>query len=264
MNSLRQVTLGILAALVSVAIIFGSLMMAFVESGVRLALPPSNTPLLSSSITPSLTPMPGTPTAVPVSDTPLPSETPTVTLTPSCTPPAGWSTITVQPGDTLESLAQAYNTTVKKLKAANCLMTNDLIPGTDFFVPGSVPTATEYDCGPPYGWVFYTVRYGDTLSSIARAFGTTVAALQKANCMGSSTFIRAGQQIHVPYHATSTPWISPTPEPTLIPTQSGTPEYPSTLTPMPTPTFTDPIMTPPGTPFPTIGPNPTLIAPQSY
>ena len=258
--------------MVSVAILFGSLMMTFVEGGARIAPPPSETSLPPSPIAPSQTPMPGTPTAIPLTDTPLPSETPTVTSTSYCTPPTGWSTIVVQPGDTLESLAQTYNTTVKKLKLANCLLTNDLIPGTLFYVPGMVPTETEYYCGPPSGWVFYTVRSGDTLYSIAQAFGTTVAALQKANCMGSSTAIRTGQQIYVPYHATATPGVSPTP----MPTQTGTPEYPSTPTPVPTPTYTLPNTPPPGpstptlfptlpgTPLPTLDPNSTMIEPIPY
>lgn len=276
MNNLRQVSLGILAALVSVALLFGSLMMAFVEGGARMALPVTETPIPPSTVTPSMTPMPGTPSAVPVTatDTPLPTETPTVTPTPYCTPPEGWSAIIVQPGDTLESLAQTYGTTVKKLMSANCLLTGDLIPGTLLYVPNIAPTATEYDCGPPYGWVFYTVKSGDTLYSIAQAYGTTVAALQRANCMGSSTTIRVGQQLYVPYKVTSTPWTSPTP--TMIPTQSGTPEYPPTLTPVPTPTYTNPEYPTPGpitptffptipaTPLPTLDPDPASVAPIPY
>lgn len=305
MSGFRQMSLGIISALVSVAIIFGSLMMAFVETGARMAMPPSVTPLPPSPAPPTATPIPGMPTVIPVSETPLPSQTFTITPTPPCTPPKGWTAYVVQPGDTLESLAETYNTTVKKLMTANCLLTSDLIPGTLLYVPSmaptatATPTATEYDCGKPYGWVLYTVKSGDTLYSISVTFGTTVAALQQANCMGSSTEIWVGQQINVPYYATSTPWISPTPVPsliptflpTLVPTLTGTPEYPSTPTPVPTPTYTFPdtptpgpttptpqpsvmptlppelptlFPTLPGTPLPTFEPDPTMAEPIPY
>ena len=42
----------------------------------------------------------------------------------------------------------------------------------------------------------YTVRKGDTLSSIARRYGTTASAIQKYNGIG--TKIRAGQKIKIP------------------------------------------------------------------
>jgi LysM repeat protein len=288
MNSYRQVTLGILAVLLSIAIVFGSLMMGFVEGGLRMPVPAGETLLASVFVTPTPSPMPGTPTAIPVSDTPLPSVSPSITMTPFCIPPDGWTAITIQLGDTLASLAQTYDTTIKKLKAANCLLTNDLIPDTLFYVPvpeptSTVPTATVYQCGPPYGWVFYTVQAGDTLYSIADLFDTTVYALQNANCMAGSTLIRIGQQLSVPYHATSTPGTTPTPSETVQPTSTeppfqdtptGTPsqdtptETPSqdTPTPTPMPTFPDPTLlpTPAITPLPTIGPNPTLIVPVPY
>jgi membrane-bound lytic murein transglycosylase D len=44
----------------------------------------------------------------------------------------------------------------------------------------------------------YRVRTGDTLSTIARAHGTSVAALQQANGLGESTKINAGQLITIP------------------------------------------------------------------
>ena len=41
----------------------------------------------------------------------------------------------------------------------------------------------------------YTVKSGDTLSGIARAFGTTVEKLQKANTIVDKDLIYPGQQI---------------------------------------------------------------------
>jgi hypothetical protein len=49
-----------------------------------------------------------------------------------------------------------------------------------------------------------TVRPGDSLSLIACQHSTTVAALQRMNHLGSSTMIKAGQQLTVPIlHPTS-------------------------------------------------------------
>ena len=49
----------------------------------------------------------------------------------------------------------------------------------------------------------YTVRSGDTLNSIAAANGTTVVAIMKANGLGSSEIIRAGQTLKLPSGSTS-------------------------------------------------------------
>jgi LysM repeat protein len=84
------------------------------------------------------------------------------------------------------------------------------------------PTLTTTDpagevCGPPQGWVQYTVQPGDNLYQISLKFRTTVAALQAANCMGGSSIIVAGERIWVPNVATSTPEASNTPTRTNVP-----------------------------------------------
>ena len=47
----------------------------------------------------------------------------------------------------------------------------------------------------------YTVRAGDTLSAIAAAHGTTVAALQSANKISNANLIRVGQKLTIPGRA---------------------------------------------------------------
>jgi len=49
----------------------------------------------------------------------------------------------------------------------------------------------------------YRVRRGDTLAAIARRFGTTVAALQRANDLRSAHLIRIGQVLRVPQPSTT-------------------------------------------------------------
>jgi LysM repeat protein len=82
------------------------------------------------------------------------------------------------------------------------------------------PSATDVNCGPPDGWVIYTVKSGETLFRLAEAFQTTVELLQRANCLGDSTAIIAGQGLFVPNVATITP--SPTLTPSVTPTRTPT------------------------------------------
>ena len=158
---------------------------------------------------------------------------------------------------------------------ANCLITEDLIIGTILYVPGTPPTESPIQCGPPPGWIFYTVKPGDTLFHIGLAFGVTVTELQFANCMGSSTLIRAGTRIFVPNVHTLTPTTEPTqpvpttprpsntpgemPSSTPTPSNTYTPQPPiNSPTPSPTSTSTDvPSTTPTGTPTPTETTTPT-------
>jgi len=59
--------------------------------------------------------------------------------------------------------------------------------------------------------VSYKVVTGDTLGSIATKFGVTVARIQAANAMGTSTVIRVGQTLKIPTAATSSPAVTTSP-----------------------------------------------------
>ncbi len=97
------------------------------------------------------------------------------------------------------------------------------------------PSATAIDCGPPDGWVIYVVKAGETLFGLGGAFQVPVPDLQKANCMGDSVAILAGQGLFVPNRATVTPTITPTPVPTRTPTKTSIPANTNTpVTPAPT------------------------------
>ncbi len=58
----------------------------------------------------------------------------------------------------------------------------------------------EVACTPtqPDGWIVYTINAGDSLSALARRVGTTVEALQRANCIRDPQLIRAGTDIFIP------------------------------------------------------------------
>jgi membrane protease YdiL (CAAX protease family)/LysM repeat protein len=52
-----------------------------------------------------------------------------------CRPPAGWAPYTVQPGDTLSSLALSRSTTVQAIIQANCLPSDLIIANTQLMLP---------------------------------------------------------------------------------------------------------------------------------
>ncbi len=61
--------------------------------------------------------------------------------------------------------------------------------------PNASPTPSSNATRTPYA---YVVQANDTLGAIARRFGTTIAAIQAANRMGSSTTIYVGQTLIIP------------------------------------------------------------------
>jgi LysM repeat protein len=285
MSIRQEIFTGALAAVISIVILAGSLVVANTETRATVAQELSPTPSLTSVPTQIIlvTPLPGEPTYTP-SPSPLPTNTPTEALA-ACPPPAGWMPITVQAGDTFENLAQAYNTSVSALQQANCLDGNTLYPGIRLYVPGTVPP-TEIICVPRSTWVYYTVQPGDTLYKLSQIYGVTVPELQAANCMGSSTNIRVGQKLLVPNvqpNYTPTPFVTPSPQPTatftevppsptftqIPPSPTATSDIPSitpstpTNTPVTataTPTFTATFTDTPVTPTITLTPSPTETA----
>jgi len=258
--------------------VLGSIITALAERDRNDGLPPepttqaTDTPLVTPSMSPTLTRFSSapnitqtdTPTLNPPSATPIPptvTKTKTAAITPSvCTPPHDWRPYFLKPNDTLEKLAQDYGISVGTLKTGNCLQTDRLEPGSVIFVPTEIPTKTNppskpeptktptpvvSTCGPPSGWTQYTVVSGDNLYRLGIAFGVSVADLQWANCMGSSTVIRVGSKLWVPNVQTNTPELTntktplPTQTPSLTPSPTSTATATDTATDTPTETATD-------------------------
>jgi LysM repeat protein len=219
MQTVRQLGVGVIVAIVSVILVIGGVFLSLAETFPSAATPTQIPPTFPESFpTPTSTTIsfPATDTET---TTALPTLTESATLTPvfsptACTPPSGWVRVTTSSGDTVYSLAQRYKTTAENLNAANCLTSAELPVGVALYVP-PVPTVTVIPCGPPFGWVRgYTVRPGDTLFRIALAYNITYPQLQRANCMGSSTTIYTGQRLWVP----NVPPRTPVPGVTVIPT----------------------------------------------
>lgn len=218
MQTVRQLGVGVIVAIVSVILVIGGIFLSLAET-----LPP---PATTTQIPPTFPESFPTPTGTLETATVVATETqtqlPTMTASfalgspTSCTPPSDWILVTTRSGDTVYEIAERYKTTAESLNAANCLTEADLPAGLALYVP-PVPTVTVIPCGPPFGWVrSYIVKRGDTLFSIALSYNTTYPRLQRGNCMGSSTTIYAGQRLWVP----NVPTRTPIPGITIIPPTS--------------------------------------------
>lgn len=148
-------------------------------------------PTATRTLTPTLTPSStATPTA-----TRTPRPTATRTLTPTATPSS-----TVTPTATHTATPTATLTATL----------------TSSPTPSLTPTG---QCGPPAGWVQYTIQRGDTLSGLSVRYRTTIGALRQANCL-TGDVIYAGRLLWVPNvtpRATPTP-VSPSTVPGVNPT----------------------------------------------
>jgi len=101
---------------------------------------------------------------------------------------------TVRYGDNLNSISRMYGVSVQALMAANGIYNPNLIyAGQALCIPGSAPVPPRQPCGP-----YYTVQWGDTLSSIAARYGTTTQAIMYANNIVNPNYIYAGMILYIP------------------------------------------------------------------
>jgi N-acetylmuramoyl-L-alanine amidase len=94
----------------------------------------------------------------------------------------------VQAGDSLWSISKKYGISVDKLKDINNLSSNLLNTGQKLLIKD---TSSSEDVG-----VYYTVKAGDTLYGIAKAYGLSVDDLKKMNGLKNNS-ISIGQKILV-------------------------------------------------------------------
>jgi LysM repeat protein len=238
MSAGREWLTGVLAALISVLLVGGSLVTAAAENRLALALAasPSPGPTQPPTATPILpTARPGEPTFTPSPIPPTATPTTASIQAGDCPHPDHWIAVQVYSGQNLTYFAQTYQTTRDAIKRYNCLVGSHLNAGMTLYVtPLPTPviaysSVTPFVCSPPpAGWVVYIIQPGDTLSSISRRYGISLAQLQMVNCL-TSAYIRAGDTLLVPY-LLPVASLTPTPQPThtsspLPPTPSETPTW---------------------------------------
>jgi LysM repeat protein len=156
-------------------------------------------------------------TNAPAIDTNTPVVTPPVAMTPPV-PAAGTEYVVVQ-GDTLGKIAKKNGVTLKALEEANPgVVPTKLKVGQKLQIPaataGAVAPSTAAT-GAEAGPVIYTVKSGDTLSRIARQYGTTYKAIQSENNL-PTTSIKVGQKLKIPAKAETAAPVATAPEPAPV------------------------------------------------
>ncbi|MEM7034820.1 MAG: LysM peptidoglycan-binding domain-containing protein [Chloroflexota bacterium] len=103
----------------------------------------------------------------------------------------------VQAGDTLASIAYRYGVSVDALAQSNGLYWNSWVyTGQWLTIPGASSAPSTSPSSSVSG--VYTVRAGDTLYSIATAYGVSMADLQVANGLPNADHVFVGQQLSIP------------------------------------------------------------------
>jgi len=146
------------------------------------------------------------------------------------------STYTVVKGDTLSAIATKFGTTVADLKNLNGLKDNILKIGQVLKLKKTPapapPKPVPAQPAPPAGASIYKVVKGDTLSGIAKRFGTTVEAIKTLSKL-KTTVLSIGQVLQIPG--------------TVKPAQPQPPTTPPVVTP-PVVTPPPPVTPPPAAP----------------
>ncbi|MCO6452449.1 MAG: LysM peptidoglycan-binding domain-containing protein [Caldilineales bacterium] len=98
----------------------------------------------------------------------------------------------VKKGDTLSGIAAKTGTTVAGLKKVNGIKNvNKIYVGQILLIPRHYAPSAQCRA-------YHTVKSGQTLSWIARYYGTTVEALQAANGIKNPNYIAAGRTLCIP------------------------------------------------------------------
>jgi LysM repeat protein len=166
---------------------------------------PTPEPLLAASPTPGLL----RPAATPASQETQAQPTTQTTQSSGAATQATSGAYTVQRGDTVGSIALKFGITTSALLAVNPGITNPdmLTVGQEIKLPSgagaAAPAAPASSGGAAVSGGTYTVQRGDTLSSIAKRAGTTVAELQRLNNLTNPDRISVGQKLVLPGGSTA-------------------------------------------------------------
>ena len=98
----------------------------------------------------------------------------------------------VRSGESLYTIGKRYGVSVDRIKAANGLRRNTIRVGQELVIPARSSGGAAASNGK-----VHRVRSGDTLSEIARRYGTTVSKLRSANGLTSNR-LRIGQELKIP------------------------------------------------------------------
>lgn len=145
---------------------------------------------------------------------------------------------TVQEGQSLWSISQAYEVSIEDLQAWNKMYNSTALSlGQELYIPskdeaGHTPTPeaalTVFPTADSNGKYFHVVTDGDTLWSISELWNVPLNSIYQANGMNADSSIGLGWEIAIPVTATMTPLPTETPTLTPLPTETDIPtETPS-------------------------------------
>ncbi|MDR4434551.1 C40 family peptidase [Bacillus tequilensis] len=113
---------------------------------------------------------------------------------------ASAQSIKVKKGDTLWDLSRKYHTTIGKIKSENHLRSDIIFVGQTLSINGKSASSKSSSSSSSST---YKVKSGDSLSKIAKQYGTTVSELKKLNGL-KSDLIRIGQVLKLKGSTSST------------------------------------------------------------
>lgn len=141
---------------------------------------------------------------------PVAADTPTPEPpTPTATPAFATAPYTVQPGDSVSTIAEQFGTTAQIIREMNLLTTDALQVGQVLRVPNTAAAGTT-ESPAPAGPYEYEVQSGDTLLSIAIQFGVSANDIVAANTLSNPNDVFVGQILIIPNYQ---PAVTPTPLP---------------------------------------------------
>ncbi|MCR4899743.1 MAG: LysM peptidoglycan-binding domain-containing protein [Treponema sp.] len=155
------------------------------------------------------------------------------------------TTYKVEKGDTLYSISRKYQITVAELRAANNLSENDVIkvgqklkiPSADISAAAALATDNKATTNPGGATLSastptkdYTVVKGDTMYSIAKKNGMTLAEFMALNGLDNSSVIKVGQKLKIAAASTGTTAAASTTSPETTTTSTTTTTTPDTRT----------------------------------
>ena len=116
----------------------------------------------------------------------------------------------VRRGDTLSAIAWRHGTTVQAIMNANGLRNSNYIwVGQRLRIPGTSSGSSSGGSSSqgggtiPSGGGVHVVQRGDTVASIARRYGTSVAAIATLNSLRNPSLIYVGQRLNIPKSGSS-------------------------------------------------------------
>jgi LysM repeat protein len=125
--------------------------------------------------------------------------------------------VIVQPGDTLSQIALEHGVTVAQLSALNGISDpNRIYAGQRLRLTPQAAGATPAPVAKAKAnTVVHVVAWGETLTGIARHYGSTISAIAAANGIANPSFLRVGQRLTIP--GTAAPAASNKPKPAAVP-----------------------------------------------